>query len=255
MPGQRNRQRQLHCRADVPYVNERAVLPERLPFRSRLGAPPPLGPPVFPWPPDRHWAQGHRHDPGPRSEARAQILGEALRQSVRAHRPAGMRIIHREVIRKPLALGDPEDLGTGEVDHPGHAGGLGRQQHMPGAEHVDRHNVLRAARRVVRKRAEVHDRGATHRCPPDLGKIQEIFPVSHVKAGHLMAKALKMAGHRPTDLAAMPGDENAHAAMMSLVPGGRPPVLPRAQPGPLAIRRRAAADQASPSQLVVYGTR
>ena len=73
-----------------------------------------------------------------------------------------------------------EDLGTREVDHPCHVGGLGRQQHMPGAEHVDRHDALRAAGRVVRK--------------------------------------------RPTDVAAMSGDENAHAAMILLVPGGRPPV-------------------------------
>lgn len=102
---------------------------------------------------------------------------------------------------------------------------------MPGAEHVDRHNVLRAARRVVRKRPKVHDRGATHRCTPDLGKIQEIFSVSQVKAGNLMAKALQVAGNRPTDVAAMPGDENAHAAMISFLPGGRPPVLPRGQLG------------------------
>ena len=135
-----------------------------------------------------------------------------------------MRIIHREVIGKPLALGDPEDLGTRELDHPCHAGRLGRQQHMPGAEHVDRHNVLRAARRVMRKRPKVHDRGAPHRCTPDLGKVQEIISVSQVKASHLMAKALQMAGHRPADVASMPGDEKAHAAMISLVPAGRPPV-------------------------------
>ncbi len=78
----------------------------------------------------------------------------------------------------------------------------------------------------MRKRAKVHDRGAARRRTPDLGKIQEIFPVSQVKAGHLMAKALQMAGHRPADVTAMPGDQNAHAAMISLVPRGRPPVSP-----------------------------
>jgi len=39
-----------------------------------------------------------------------------------------------------------------------------------------------------------------------------------------MAKALQMAGHRSADVASMPGDEKAHAAMISLVPAGRPPV-------------------------------
>jgi len=76
----------------------------------------------------------------------------------------------------------------------------------------------------MRKRPKVHDRGAPHRCTPDLGKVQEIISVSQVKASHLMAKALQMAGHRPTDVAAMPGDENAHATMIPLVPEGRPPI-------------------------------
>jgi hypothetical protein len=49
--------------------------------------------------------------------------------------PARVRVIHREVIRKTLTLGDPEGLGVGEVDHPCHASGFGGQQHMPGAEH------------------------------------------------------------------------------------------------------------------------
>jgi hypothetical protein len=63
--------------------------------------------------------------------------------------PARVRVIHREVIRKTLTLGDPEDLGVGEVDHPCHASGFGGQQHMPGTEHADRHDLLRFTRRVM----------------------------------------------------------------------------------------------------------
>jgi hypothetical protein len=42
---------------------------------------------------------------------------------------------------------------------------------------------------------KVHDRGAPNRCAPDLGKIEEIFSVSQVKAGHLIAKALQVAAN------------------------------------------------------------
>jgi hypothetical protein len=129
-----------------------------------------------------------------------------------------MRIIQRKVIGKPLALSDPEDLGTREVDLC-HGDRHGRQQRVPAAEHVHRHNVLRAARRVVRKRPEVHDRGATHRRTPDRSQIKEIFSISQIKDGHLMARALQMGRQPAHQPGAMSGNENAHASMISIVPG------------------------------------
>jgi hypothetical protein len=41
------------------------------------------------------------------------------------------------------------------------------------------------------------------------------MPVSAVKADHLMAEPFQMASNRDADMAAMPGDENAHATMIS----------------------------------------
>jgi hypothetical protein len=36
-----------------------------------------------------------------------------------------MRIIDREVVRKPLSLSDPEHLSAGKMDHSSHGGSLG----------------------------------------------------------------------------------------------------------------------------------
>ena len=57
----------------------------------------------------------------------------------------------------------------------------------------------------------MHNRGAARRRTPDLGKIQQIHAVHAVKADDVMAEALQMASDRDTKVAAMPGDENAHA--------------------------------------------
>lgn len=63
------------------------------------------------------------------------------------------------------------------------------------AEHVDRHDLLQGARRVVRKRPEMHDRRAALRRAPDLGQIQKIHAVHAVKADHVVAKALQMTSY------------------------------------------------------------
>jgi len=78
---------------------------------------------------------------------------------------------------------------------------------MPGAEHVDRHDLLRAARRVVRQRPEMHNRSAACCRMPDLGQIQKIHVISAVKADHVMAEATQMASNRNTNIAAMAGDQ------------------------------------------------
>jgi hypothetical protein len=63
-----------------------------------------------------------------------------------------MGVIDGEVIGQPLALGDPEYLRAGKADHPARVGALRRQQHMPGAQDVDRRDLLRAPGAVVSKR-------------------------------------------------------------------------------------------------------
>src|ERR1019366_635809 len=59
--GQGNGERLLHCHDDVPYVYERAVLPERLPLRPGLSAPLRLDPLILARVPDPYRAQ---HYPG-----------------------------------------------------------------------------------------------------------------------------------------------------------------------------------------------
>lgn len=126
-----------------------------------------------------------------------------------------MGIVHREVIGKALAFGDPEDLRAGKVDHACSAGGFSRQQHMPGAEHIDGHDLLRAACRIVRERRQVHDRSAAFRCTLDLVQIQKIGAVSEIKAGDIVTEVLEMTSDGTADPAAMPGDQNPHATMIS----------------------------------------
>jgi hypothetical protein len=52
--------------------------------------------------------------------------------------------------------------------------------------------------------------------PPDLGEIDQIHAVHAVEADYVMTEALQMANDRDTNVAAMPGDEKAHATMISL---------------------------------------
>jgi hypothetical protein len=70
-------------------------------------------------------------------------------------------IVDREIAGQPLALGYAEDLRAGKADHPRRGGGFGGQQHVPGAQHIDRHDLFRAARRVVRGRPQMDDRRAS----------------------------------------------------------------------------------------------
>jgi hypothetical protein len=85
----------------------------------------------------------------------------------------------------------------------------------PGAGHIQRHDLLRGCPRVMRQCPETHNRAAARRRMPDLSTIQQIHAVHAVKAGHLMAEALQMPSDCDTNVAAMPGDENAHATMIS----------------------------------------
>ena len=74
----------------------------------------------------------------------------------------------------------------------------------------------------MRESPEMHDRGASRRHPSDLAEIQEIRAVSAVKSDYFMAEALQMASYRDTNVAAMAGHENAHAAMIARVSRGKP---------------------------------
>ncbi len=47
-----------------------------------------------------------------------------------------MKIGDWEVLRDPFAFGEAEDLRGGEIDDPRHSLGLGRQEHVPGAEDI-----------------------------------------------------------------------------------------------------------------------
>jgi hypothetical protein len=143
--------------------------------------------------------------------ARTQVFGQAFRQAVGAHRPARMGVVDREVVGETLALGDPQRLRAGEMDDPPGPGGLGGQQGVPGAQHVDGHDLLRAARGVVGQGAEVDDRGTARRRPLHLAEVEKIITVGAIEADDLMAEAGQMLGHRGTYVAPVAGDENAHA--------------------------------------------
>jgi hypothetical protein len=71
---------------------------------------------------------------------------------------------------------------------------------MPGAEHIDRHDLFRAARRVVRQGPEMHHASAALRRTPDRGGIQQIHSVGPVEADHLMTDALQMTSDRDPDV-------------------------------------------------------
>ena len=192
MPFHRNRQRQPDRRGDVAHVHERAELPVRLPLRPGVGAPPLLGPAVVLRPPHHHRAQRHRRRPGPRGEAPAQVLGQALGQAVGTHGPAGMGVVDREVVRQPLTLGQPEDLRAGHVDHPLRTRGLGGQQHVPGAQHVDRHDPLRAPGRVVRRaRARCTIAAQPSAARRTAAGSSRSSPSAQVEADHVMAPVLR----------------------------------------------------------------
>jgi len=120
-------------------------------------------------------------------------------------------VVDREVVGDPLALGDPQRLGAGEMDDPPRPGGLGGQQGVPGAQHVDGHDLLRGARGVVGQGAQVDDRGAARRRPLHLAEVEQVSTVGAVEADDLMAEAGQMLSHRGTHGAPVAGDQNAHA--------------------------------------------
>jgi hypothetical protein len=61
---------------------------------------------------------------------------------------------------------------------------FGGRQHMPGAQHVDRHDLLRAPGAVVGQRRQVHDRRITPGRPAYRRQVQDIRPAGPVKPGH-----------------------------------------------------------------------
>jgi hypothetical protein len=63
----------------------------------------------------------------------------------------------------------------------------------------------------------MHDRGTAHRRTPDLREIQKIHAVNAVKANYLVAEALQMTRYRSANVAAVPGNEDAHATIISRV--------------------------------------
>jgi hypothetical protein len=128
-----------------------------------------------------------------------------------------VRIIDREVIGKPLTLGEPEHLAAGEVDHPADADSFGRQQHMPGPQHVNGHDVFRTARAVVGKSPKMHHSSAALRRTPDRSDIPQIIAVDEVIAGDIMAEAPQMSRYRGTHVTAMPRDQNPHHSMISRI--------------------------------------
>jgi hypothetical protein len=218
---QRDCQGLLHRGGDVPDVDERAVLPERFPFRARVGPPLCPAPLVHAGVPDVDRSQRHRGDAGPGGEARTQVFGQELGQAVGARRPARVLVIDREVVREALALSGPEHLRAGEMDYPRYAGGgLRREQHVPGAEHIDRHDLFWAARIVVRDRAEVRDRIAALRRALDRREVKQIIAVGPVKATDLMSKALQMVNDRAADTPAVPGNKDPHNSMIGSGYGG-----------------------------------
>jgi hypothetical protein len=151
-----------------------------------------------------------------------------------------MGVIDREVIGQPLALGDPEYLRAGKADHPARAGGLGRQQDIPGAQHVHRHDLLRAAGAVVGQRGQVHDRRAAPGRAAEGSQVQHIGAVGQVETGHLVPAAGQEARDPAAHGTAIPGDQNTHPAIIA--PDGTP-VQPASRPPDFGLCR-AAGDAA-----------
>ena len=68
----------------------------------------------------------------------------------------------------------------------------------------------------MRERRQVDDRLAARGRAADGSKIQQILPLDAVETRHLVAALLEEARYRGADMAAMPGDQNAHPVMISL---------------------------------------
>jgi hypothetical protein len=127
------------------------------------------------------------------------------------HRTARVRVVDREVVRQPLTSGDPEHLSAGKTDHPLRRGRFRCQQHMPGPQDVDGHDVLGSARGVVRQRGQMHNGGAAIRRAPDGGKVQEFITIGIVKASDLVPEAPQVTDHLDAHMSAMPRNQNAHS--------------------------------------------
>ena len=67
----------------------------------------------------------------------------------------------------------------------------------------------------------MHDRDATLGRRPDCLQIQEVQAIHAVKPNHLVTEAHQVASYRGTNMPAMPGNENAHTAMILRPPRHR----------------------------------
>jgi hypothetical protein len=122
-----------------------------------------------------------------------------------------MGVIQGKVVREALTLSGPEDLSARKMDEPFRPGQLGGQQRVPGALDVDRHDLLWAAGRVMGQRPEMDDGRTPRRRSLHLGEIKKIVAVGEVEAGHVVSEGRQVLCYRGTHVAAVAGDENAHA--------------------------------------------
>jgi hypothetical protein len=133
-----------------------------------------------------------------------------------------MGVIDREVIGKPLALGEPEHLPAGEVRHPPRASALGGQQYVPGPQHAHGHDLLRAARAVMGKRPGMRHGVAAVGRAPDSHRIQQVMAIEAVVTGDIMTQALQMSRHRGAHVTSVPRDQNPHNPMICSRPAAAP---------------------------------
>ena len=123
---------------------------------------------------------------------------------------------------------------------------------MPGAQDIHGHDLLRAARGVVRQRAQVHDRRASSGRPPDGGQIQEVGTLQPVKASHLKAPGPQEGRYRRTHMPAMPSDQNTHPGIIPADShGGATTTLGPPQPRHQAVPRGARRDEARVAKTTV----
>jgi hypothetical protein len=128
-------------------------------------------------------------------------------------------VVDGQVVGQPLPLGQSEHLAAGEVDDT--LGGFGRQQHVPGAEDVDGHDLFRAAGGVVREGGQVNDRRAAAGRPAHGREVQQVIALDAVEADHVVAEPFQAGCDLGADEAAMPGDEDAHGIIVCCGPTRR----------------------------------
>src|SRR5215469_16493666 len=197
--------------SDIAHVDVHAHMPGRARHgRARWSLQHPLIPLRVK---DRDRAQADRVDAGALRERRTHLFRQPLRESVRACGQAAVIIVHWQVIG--IALEHPQRLARGEIHHPWNLICLRAEQHVPGTEHVDRHDVRRSAVTVVGESSGVHDdlraaRGLCHR----LG-VADIASVREVEAAHLVAGAFERLGDGRPEPATMSGEKDDQACSPS----------------------------------------